>query len=227
MDKTGTLTQGEFSLRQFLLTTKSNTVQRKDILEHLALVESLSSHPIATAVTKFVLEEEKVALPPNVSVTEHTILEGEGVAAIVQGKGVHIGNARLVERLGLYDQLSVEEKQAADDWANSGATVSFMSMEGLGVVCCFAVADGIRPEAPLVLRQLQDDFGTEVYMLTGDLKETALAIGRQVNILPERIYSSLLPEEKLQIISELKEKTSATGGKVLMCGDGGEWKMPR
>ncbi len=206
MDKTGTLTQGEFSLQTFEVTAKSNNVQRKEILEHLALVESLSSHPIATAVTKFVLQEEKIVFPPNVSVKEHTILEGEGVVATVQGKAVHIGNARLFERLGLYDQLSSQERKLVDDWADSGATVSFMSMEGKGIVCCFSVADGVRPEAPLVLDQLKTDFGIEVCMLTGDIRETAIAIGRQVNLPPERIYSNLFPEEKLQIITELKKK---------------------
>jgi Cd2+/Zn2+-exporting ATPase len=234
LDKTGTLTQGEFSVQQFKLTEKlqkNRKMQRKEILEYLALAESCSSHPIATAVNKFLLAKENIVVPATMSVSDHNIQEGEGMVATINGKVVHVGNARLFQRIGLYDQLSSEEQKHVRDWAADGATIGFMSIEGEGIVCYFAVADSIRPEAPLVIDELRNKLGLEVYMLTGDLKDSAESIGKQANIPPENIRSNLTPEQKLQIIAELREKASSKGKLVLMCGDGGmdnlQWNVLR
>ena len=224
LDKTGTLTRGEFSVQQFKVTEKlqkDQKMKRKEILKYLALAESCSSHPIATAVNNFLLAKENTDVPATMSVSNHTIQEGEGLVATINGKAVHVGNARLFQRLGLYDLLSLEEQKLVHDWAADGATIGFMSIEGEGIVCYFAVADSIRPEAPVVIDELRNKLGLEVYMLTGDLKDSAESIGKQANIPPENIRSNLTPEQKLQIITELKEKASSKGKQVLMCGDGG------
>jgi len=224
MDKTGTLTQGKFSLENFEMTGRAAAAESKinktEILEHLALAESFSSHPIANAVTDFVFQDEKLEffLSAKHSVTEHTILEGEGLEAMIQGRAVHVGNVKLFERLGLYDKLLSKERELVTTWSDAGATVSFMSIEDLGIVCFFSVTDKLRPEASHVMNQLRSDLQVEVVMLTGDCKETAMTIGKRVHLSPEHIYSNVLPGQKLEIVKKLTKEAANNGGTVLMCG---------
>lgn len=192
-------------------------LERKEVLEYLALMQSPSSHPLASALVK-AARDEGVSIPNHVAVRNHTILDGEGLVASIAGETVHVGNSRLFKRLGLYDLLPETDRKLAEGWAASGETVGFLSIEGAGIVCSYSVADAIRPEAKDVIRQLKG-LGIGVSMLTGDGGDAAIAIGNQIGLPPDSIYSQLLPEDKLDIISTMKEEASGT---VMMCGDGGE-----
>jgi Cd2+/Zn2+-exporting ATPase len=159
---------------------------------------------------------------------DHTQLAGEGVTANVNDVQVHVGNERLMSRLGLFDALSEDHKNMVQSWASLGGTVAFLSIEGAGIVCAFCVADAIRPEAASVMDSLHR-LGIETIMLTGDNHDAALAIGEQVGLGPEEIRSELLPEDKLTIVSEMKQDVPHSSicanpfrphGLVLMCGDG-------
>mmetsp|Transcript_10789 Transcript_10789/g.31947 ORF Transcript_10789/g.31947 Transcript_10789/m.31947 type:complete len:578 (+) Transcript_10789:606-2339(+) len=215
LDKTGTLTEGNFALRHLKLM---DNVKRKDTLEHLALIESPSSHPLATALVEAARNEGAI-VPKDVVVKNHTILDGEGVVASIGDKIVHSGNTRLFQRLGLFEALPEKDKELADKWAAAGETVGFMSIGDHGIVCSYSVADSVRPEAKDVIHQLHD-LGIDVYMITGDRKEAAVTIGSQVDLASGKVYSGLLPEEKLDVIEMKKAASKASGGNVLMCGDG-------
>lgn len=148
-----------------------------------------------------------------------------------------MGNRRLFQRLGLYDQLSDAEKELVKSWESAGETVGFMSIEGSGIVCMYSVADSIRDEAQSVVGKLER-LGIEVSMLTGDGQDAALAVAARIGISPAQVHSQLLPEDKLRMITSMTEYTvnelpsrrrfrcrCTRRGKTLMCGDGGEWHL--
>jgi P-type E1-E2 ATPase len=118
---------------------------------------------------------------------------------------------------------------------SAGETVGFLSVEGSGIVCIYSVADAIRDEAQTVVSKLEES-GVEVSMLTGDGEGSAMAVANRINIAPARVHCELLPEDKLQIITSMKDasagecrsrlwprrRRTTRRGNILMCGDGGE-----
>ena len=235
-DKTGTLTEGNFALRNLYVTTASR-FGKKEAMGYLAMMEAPSSHPLASALVHAARMEGISSAPKHhVTVKNHTVLKGEGLVGDIERKTVHVGNCRLFQRLGLYDLLSDAEKDLAKSWESSGETVGFMSVEGFGIVCMYSVADAIRDEAQNVINKLEK-LGIQISMLTGDGREAAMAVADRIGISPTQVHSQLLPEDKLSIITSMKERNTvnkcpsrrrffrrrrAHRGKTLMCGDGGE-----
>jgi Cd2+/Zn2+-exporting ATPase len=225
-DKTGTLTQGKFKMLH--LSVVGEAKSRPEVLEFLSLVEERASHPLAQALVD-AARREGVKPPNGLYVKDHMVLAGEGVSGVVDGIQVNVGNRRLFERLGLYADLPASEKNKTQDWEAAGGTVGFMSIGNNGIVCSYCVADAVRPEALDVLKKF-GRMGIDVTMLTGDNADAAQAIGRQVGLQGESIKSQLLPEEKLSIVSEMKDQREGDRSVlanlcsarrlVLMCGDG-------
>ena len=224
-DKTGTLTQGNFSLLHLKTFGK---LKRETVLQHLSLVEERATHPLAVAIITAV-QNEGVSVASTMLLHNHIHLAGEGVTAEISGVKVHVGNERLFRRLGLYDAIPTEIKDASTEWSSLGGTVGFMSIGDDGVVCAYSVADAVRGEAQEVIKSLKK-LGIQPTMLTGDNMDSAQAIGAQVGLSNDHILSQLLPEEKLKFIENLKD--GSAGGSsvfgnpfkpkrlVLMCGDG-------
>lgn len=220
-DKTGTLTQGIFAMLHFDVI--SETRSRSDVLGILALMEAPASHPLSSAIVKGAANEGVDI--PKFRVENHTILPGEGITAVVEGKHVHVGNKKLFQRLGMYDSLPEQTKAVAEEWAESGGTIGFISVEGEGILGAYCVADKIRDEAKGVVRTL-NNMGIGISMLTGDQRPAALKIGGQVGLNEQDIVSELLPEDKLSHISAKVNETK--GAKkwwrakraVMMVGDG-------
>jgi Cd2+/Zn2+-exporting ATPase len=217
-DKTGTLTMGQFALLH--LNTFSSDYSREDILQRLSLMEERASHPLAQAIVQ-AAQNENVSVPKGMKAKEHTQLPGEGITAEIYGKMVSVGNVRLFRRLGLFEQLPPEQTKCAEEWANNGGTVGFMSIEGSGIVCSYCVTDAVRPESAHVVATL-GDYGIDVTMLTGDNSDAANAIGRQVGLREDQVRSNLLPEEKLMLVNEFKEESGSRQSRrlVAMVGDG-------
>jgi cation transport ATPase len=210
------------------LNVIGETRTRKQVVEFLSLMEERASHPLAQAIVQ-AARNEGVSIPKELQVTDHTFLAGEGVSGVIDGSAVHVGNFRLFHRLGLLQVLSENEKKAVENWEHKGGTVGFMSIEGHGIVCSYCVADVVRTEAAEVVGKL-NRMGVRVIMLTGDNHNAAYTIGGQVGLSREEIKGQLLPEEKLSIVTGLKD--CRTSGRsvfanlfyskkmVLMCGDG-------
>lgn len=228
MDKTGTLTQGDFALVH-LKTFGSRS--RMEVLEYLTMMEERAHHPLANAIVAGT-EKEGVGTTRTKEISDHTHLPGEGVMATVDGKFVHVGNARLFERLGLLDGLPDDARTESNQWTEQGGTVGFMSIEGEGIVSSYCVADSVRPESERVIAALVER-GIDPIMLTGDNDASALVVGTQVGIGPHQIQSQLFPEDKLRFIEDLKEAAGGQAARegslvlsnkkrelVLMCGDG-------
>jgi Zn2+/Cd2+-exporting ATPase len=206
-DKTGTLTNGVFSLLH--LNVLSTSISRIEILQYLSLMEEPASHPVAQAILAAV-ENEGVTVPPTMKLEKHTIIDGEGVRGVINGLEVHVGNERLFDRLGLRNSVSVLDLEKIDEWKALGQTVGFMSVQGIGIVCAYAAADGVRTEAKSVIISLKK-LGISVSMLTGDNTDAAVAIGQQVGLTESEIKSKLLPEEKLNYVKNLVSQRHASG----------------
>ena len=220
-DKTGTLSEGVF---QLLAVRVVGTRSRGEVLEYLALMEAPASHPLSEAIVKGAFNEG-VSIPKHLELKNHTLLPGEGITAVVNGKVVHVGNKKLFQRLGLFGKLPTEHVTLVDDWAHAGGTTGFISIDGEGIVGLYCVADKIRAESKQVVQDLKK-MGIEITMLTGDLRPSAVGIGNQIGIEEDFIKSELLPEDKLTAIenkvadSRGKDRYWKTKRTVMMVGDG-------
>lgn len=224
-DKTGTLTNGEFALLHLQLV--SNKLSRVEILGYLSAMEERASHPVAQAIVT-AARNEKGYVRADFKVEQHVLIAGAGVEGVINGKRVCIGNDRLFQGLDMLENLGPRICREVELWKGLGGTIGYMSIEGHGIVCAFCAADAVRAESADVIRKLTSA-GIKTTMLTGDNQDTALAIGRQIGLLPSQVKSKLLPEEKLAFIKGLSdEKVAKTlflnlfGKKnvTVMCGDG-------
>jgi Cd2+/Zn2+-exporting ATPase len=200
------------------------TRSRNEVLGYLALMEAPASHPLSSAIVKGAANEGVDI--PKLRLENHTLLPGEGITAIVAGKQVvHVGNKKLFQRLGLYDNLPEEVKAMTEGWAQASGTVGFISIEGEGILGAYCVADKIRDEAKDVVGTL-NSMGIGITMLTGDQRQAALKIGGLIGLTETDIVSELLPEDKLAHISDKVNETKATKKcwkakrAVMMVGDG-------
>ncbi|KAL7547302.1 hypothetical protein ACHAWF_010623 [Thalassiosira exigua] len=223
-DKTGCLTQGVFAMIHFEVIGQKRP--RNEVLGYLALMEAPASHPLSDAIVKGA-ENEQVEVP-KLQLRNHTLLPGEGITANVEGTDVWVGNKRLFQRLDLYDGLPEDVKLKTEEWAQSGGTVGFISIEGDGIIGAYCVADKIRDEAEAVVRELKR-MGIEVKMLTGDQRPAAIGIGSQIGLEECDIISELLPQDKLAEIgvavkeNDMGKRCWRVSRRVMMvgaCGDG-------
>lgn len=219
-DKTGTLSQGLFVLLHFNVI--GQTRSRKEVLGILALIEAPASHPLSDAIVNGAANEQNEV--PKMKLENHTLLPGEGITANVEGMVVHVGNNRLFQRLGLYDNLPENVKITTELWANSGGTTGFISIDG-EIVGAYCVADKIRDEAKDVVAALKQ-MGIEITMITGDQRPSAIGIGGQIGLNENDIRSEQLPQDKLlEIGNKVKEnhknkKFLKAKRAVMMVGDG-------
>ncbi len=200
VDKTGTITKGKPEL-----TSVKNYSDQTDneIVRILASLESKSEHPIAHAVGVYA-KEKNIALS---SVTDFEIVKGKGLKGIVNGVEYFAGNVKMVADLNVsFDTESLKSE------TEKGRTPVILttSKQVLAVVM---VADAIKSEAVDAVKNLHA-LGIKVVMLTGDDKNTALAIAKEVGI--DDVVAEVLPDDKLKKIKELQAK----GEIVAMAGDG-------
>lgn len=175
------------------------------MLRLAASAETGSEHPLADAVVRGAKEKGLALSSPG----DFHSLPGHGVRATVEGRSVHVGSARWLTEEGI-DAAPL--LPAARDFAESGATVIFVAVDGkaAGVV---AVADKVKEGAPEAIGVLRG-MGLDVVMLTGDNPGTAMAVASQAGI--ERVRAEVLPDQKAQEV----RKIQAEGKVVAMVGDG-------
>jgi len=203
IDKTGTLTEG----RPKLVTIQTfGGFAREDVLALAAAVEERSEHPLAHAVVA-AANEQGLTLA---AATDFASKTGEGVTARVGDRAVAVGNAALMESLGV-DPSPVES--AAEARRVEGGGVMLVAVNGL-LAGLLAVADPVRPSASQAIADLRAE-GLRIVMLTGDNATTAQAVALAVGGIDE-VRAGLKPEDKARIVGELK----AAGARVAMAGDG-------
>lgn len=176
-----------------------------EVLRLAARADQPSQHPLAEAIVAAARARGWPVDPP----AEFDSAPGYGVVAVVDGRRVLLGNARLLAREGIaVDALAAwADKSAAD-----GKTAMYVAADGapLGAV---AVADTVRASAAAAVSRLHDD-GVAAVMLTGDRAATAQAVARSLGV--DDVISDVLPEDKAAEIAALQRR----GAKVAMVGDG-------
>ncbi len=202
VDKTGTLTEGRPKL---VLVEPQSPFTKDELLSLAASVEKGSEHPLAAAIVEGA-EERGAKIS---SASEFSSVTGEGVEAMVGDCKVALGNAKMMKRIGAYDEAI---SASAEEHRREGQTVMFVAVDGkpAGLI---GVADPIKETTPDAIKALHDA-GVKVVMLTGDSRATAEAVGAKIGI--DEIHADVSPEDKNRIVRELQE----TGAKVAMAGDG-------
>lgn len=200
IDKTGTLTRGKPEL---VGIQNISTLPEENLVSILATLEEKSEHPIAHAVLEYA-KAKNIAL---MTASNFEIIQGKGVKGVIENTEYFAGNITLISDLGLSVDLKNIEAEALQ-----GKTPVILATKSavLGVVL---VADAVKPEAVEAINNLHA-LGIKVIMLTGDHKNTAQAIAKEVGI--DNVMAEVLPEDKLNKIKELQSQ----GKIVAMAGDG-------
>jgi Cu+-exporting ATPase len=202
VDKTGTLTEGKPRL---VSVVAAAGVTGAEVAALAAGLERGSEHPLAAAILAGAAER-KVA-PRDLA--EFRSLTGRGVTGVADGRRVALGNARLLEDLGVEPGPLAGRAEAL---RAEGQTVMFL-VAGDTVAGILGVADPIKPSTPEAIRLLQGE-GLRVIMLTGDSRVTAQAVARVLNL--DDVIAEVLPEQKVEAVRRLH----AEGRVVAMAGDG-------
>lgn len=196
MDKTGTLTKGTFAVTE----VHPVEITREELLLKAALCEYYSGHPISQSLRGACKE----ALDPG-RIADYQETAGHGVTALVDGKQVLCGNARLMEQHG----ISVPEQ-------TSPGTVVHLSEDGVyrGYIL---IADEIKPTSKETVQAL-NQMGIQTVMLTGDSLSSAKPVADFLGI--SQLHAGLLPQDKVSLCEKIMEESNASGKKVLFVGDG-------
>ena len=190
MDKTGTITKGEFKVQQI--------AGGLDVLKICASCEQQSTHPIAQSIVAAAKERGMELFAPDQLVE----IPGRGIRAAVDGKTVLCGNEQLLQENGvIFDAMG----------ADVGTRVLVAVNDRF--VGFITIADGLKDGARDAISQLKKN-GLYTVMLTGDAENSARAVAEEVGI--EEAYGKLLPQEKLEKLQQIREKK----GSVLFVGDG-------
>lgn len=201
MDKTGTLTEGNFRVSAVQALTEGWNEAR--VLRVMAALETGSNHPLAASI----IAEAKERGIPMPRVENVTLISGTGLIGVVDGVTVEIVTAAFLDRRKIPYDTELFARLAGE-----GNSVSFLVVEDT-VVGLVAQGDRIKPEAEAVVAELQKEHVRPV-MLTGDNEAAASAIAARLGITD--VHASLLPENKDQVVIAYQQQ----GEKVMMVGDG-------
>lgn len=203
LDKTGTITEGRPVVSDIIWTSGADGELLGPVLLSL---ESQSEHPLATAVT----ENLKVAGVKPVLISNFNSLTGMGASACYDNTDYFAGSDKLMAEHGI--RIPQELTAKINDFLNDAKTVIYFSNESR-LLAVLAISDLIKSGSAAAVSKLKSD-GIEVYMITGDNRETAAAIARQAGI--EHYQAGILPSGKYDFIKKLQDD----GKTVAMVGDG-------
>ena len=195
-DKTGTLTKGVFEV----VGVHHNTMEQEKILEYAALAESFSSHPISLSL--------KAAYGKEINqnrVTDVEEISGNGVTAKVDSIPVAVGNVKLMKRIGVE---AVECHQIG--------TVIHVAIDGV-YAGHILISDVPKPTSKDAIINLKKNGIKETVMLTGDIDKVAQQVAGELGV--DRVYSELLPADKVSKVEELLAKKTEKE-KLAFVGDG-------
>lgn len=198
LDKTGTITEGKMKV-----TDVVSEIDEKDLLHFVASAEKGSEHPIATAIVDYA-KSNNILLE---DVKKFKALPGYGLEAELGGKKLNIGNERLMQKLGVMDQVNHEWER----YASEGKTPIFVAVDEkfAGFI---AVGDTLKETSKDAIVSLKN-MGIRVAMITGDHQTTAEAIAREVGI--DEVKAEVLPEDKSKAVKSFQEESVTA-----MVGDG-------
>jgi P-type Cu+ transporter len=204
LDKTGTITRGEPSVTRVELMPG---VTEAELLHVVAAAERGSEHPLAEAIVR---HADGLGVPA-AEAAEFTAVAGRGVRATVDGASVLVGTETFLHESGV-DPTPLTG--VAAEVAATGASPVLAARNG-ALLGMLGVADTVKPSSAAAIGRLRAA-GLDVWMITGDRRAAAEAIGAQVGLDADRILAEVLPAEKAARVAELQ----AAGAVVAMVGDG-------
>jgi Cu2+-exporting ATPase len=201
-DKTGTLTKGAHVVTGVAAV---DGVTERDVVRLAGGVESDSEHPLARAIVTAAHQQGDVA-----RATGFRAMPGRGVEASIDGTRYAVGGPALLREQGVAVPVALEA--AVSGWRDRGAAVLHLARDGR-VIGALALEDEVRPEARAAVVDLRT-MGVQVAMITGDARQVADAVGRDLGI--DEVFAEVLPEDKDQAVLELQQRDVT----VAMVGDG-------
>lgn len=200
-DKTGTLTYGKLRISQIY---NYSNLSEKELIKIAGSIEETSTHPIGKAFAEY-MQENKIAKLEAKNIEN---IAGYGLTGEIDNKKIILGNRKIIEK------FSIENKHLEDEkvLANNGNSIIYVANEK-EILALIGVNDIVRKNAKDVIGNLKKR-NIETIMLTGDNKETAEKIGKELGI--DKVISNVLPSQKSETVKQLKEN----GNKIMMCGDG-------
>ncbi|HYA43082.1 MAG TPA: HAD-IC family P-type ATPase, partial [Syntrophobacteraceae bacterium] len=202
-DKTGTITFGEPSVKQVIPVGDHSA---NSLIANAAALEAHSNHPVARAIIR---HAESAGIRAAVA-DAFTIVPGQGAEGSIEGKTYWIGSHRMLERWQRESPVFHDQIAGIEEAGNS-LMVMWCDDHVCGMV---SVADRVRPEAGSAVAALKVLGLKKVVMISGDNRKTAELIAKEVGI--DEFHPELLPEDKVRLVSKLKDKYGA----IAMVGDG-------
>ena len=222
LDKTGTITRGEPTVTDVVIGERSSVIGEPVTanglpitdnglpttdywLQLAASAERGSEHPLGEAIVRAAQEKGLVLDEP----TNFSGIAGHGVAAVVNGRSVLLGNLRLMQKEGIHLNGLEAKAQALQDEAK---TAMWLAVDGQAAAV-IGVADTIKEGSKEAVAAMKAR-GLTVVMMTGDNQATANAIAAEVGI--DRVFAEVLPGDKASYVKQLQEEGYSVG----MVGDG-------
>lgn len=195
-DKTGTLTKGVFNVQE----VHPEGVSKEELLELTAYAESYSNHPISNSLKQAYGKEIDNGRISNVEE-----VSGHGVIATVDGKKVSAGNIKLMKKLN----IPCYEGEVVGTVVHVGIDDKYAGY--------IVIADEAKEDSARAIMELKEAKIKQTVMLTGDTKNVASKVAKQLGL--DKVYSELLPGDKVEKVEELLAQKSAKG-KLAFVGDG-------
>ena len=200
-DKTGTLTYGTLKIANVI---NYSNMEEKEVLALAGSIEKKGTHPISKAFVDY-LEQNNIE---SFEVENYEEISGYGVCGRVNNEQIILGNSKILSKYGFQNT----HKQDEEKLAKAGNSIIYV-VKNKEIISIIGVSDIIRKNAKEVINTF-NKHKIEVIMLTGDNKESAEKIAKEIGI--EKVIANVLPTQKLEVIKKLKQEKRF----VLMCGDG-------
>ena len=191
-DKTGTLTEGHFGVQEIY----ADGIDKNEALAIAAALETSSEHPLGKAIVE-TAELKSLKLP---QMTDFETVTGRGVKGVVNGTTYQVGRPEWIEEQQLYLPNSLQKGLNIADERGESAVVLLDESQAVAVI---SMADKVRERARETINKLNQE-GIQPVMITGDAEAVARTVANDLGI--EKYYARVLPEDKVNIIKQLKQK---------------------
>ena len=198
LDKTGTITEGKPKVVDYISLIADNNV-----LDYLYSIENKSEHPLALAIIEYAKENGAKLL----DVDNFESIDGKGLSAIINGEKISVGNLKMLNNV----DTAIEEKVSLLSKEGKTPLIILKGDKAIGIIAIKDLVKETSKEAIALLKEA----GIKVVMLTGDNKETASVIAKEVGV--DEVISDVYPKDKQNVINSLKRDKKHL---VAMVGDG-------
>lgn len=199
LDKTGTITKGTPSVSDVI-----SYIDEKELIKIASSIESLSSHPLALAISQYAKE---IGIE-NYAVSNFLTINGLGIKGEINNDKIHSGNLKYISSLNINTNTIEKDVKSL---ALTGKT-PLIFVKNDKIIGIIAVSDSLKEDSKIAIEKIKK-LGIIPIMLTGDNYLSASYIANEVAI--DYVISDVLPEGKQDVINKIKEY-----GKVMMVGDG-------